>query len=394
MNNSGLIKSSAPLNTGKLINAYYLEVEYLLERIEGASSHYQTLGIERSAASEDVIQAYQKSVSVLHPSYHKVRAAVPDDMLVRIDGAFNKVSQAFSVLTNSKQRRQYDVESRMPKSYSTVPLVLPPTLQPDDPPAESVKRDVDENRRRTVDDALHIKVSPEVRPVFTKDKASAQEETVERRRCERFKLTVPALIAGYESSGEKWQEVTKTIDVSRIGVALRMRKRIKHGLVVHITLPLPTKLRSHGFSEAGYNMYAIVRRVEPLSDGLRVVGLEFIGPNPPGDYLHKPWATYRTQKWNGPERRREKRETLSEPVSIEYLDEAMQSIGHETGMTEDVSPGGARICVKSPPPEFDYVRVSCPNRNFIGIALLRNHWNGTDGSERICLQFTDGKWPM
>jgi len=393
MNNSGLIKSSAPLNTGKLINAYYLEVEYLLERIEGASNHYQTLGIERSASNEDVIQAYQKSVSVLHPGYHKVRAAVPDDMLVRIDGAFNKVSQSFSVLTNSKHRRQYDVESRVPKSYSTVPLELPPMLQPKNGSADSVKQEVGENRG-VVEDALHIKVAQELRPVFTKDRASADEEVVERRRCERFKLTVPALIAGYESSGGKWQEVTKTIDVSRIGVALRMRRRVKHGLVVHVTLPLPTKLRSHGFSEAGYNMYAIVRRIEPLTDGLRVVGLEFIGASPPGDYLHKPWATFRTQKWNGPDRRREKRETVSEPVSVEFLDEAMQIIGRESGMTEDVSAGGVRICVKSAPADFDYVRVTSPGRSFNGMAILRNQWSGTDGSERLCLQFTDKKWPM
>jgi hypothetical protein len=145
---------------------------------------------------------------------------------------------------------------------------------------------------------FRLKFSPELRPVFTK---APVKQNVERRRCERFKLTVPVLIAGYESSGGKWQEVTKTIDVSRIGVAIRMRRRLKHGLVVHITLPLPAKLRSHGFSEAGYNMYAIVRRVEPLIDGMRVVGLEFIGATPPGDYLYKPWATFRTQKmeWTG-----------------------------------------------------------------------------------------------
>jgi hypothetical protein len=58
MNNSGgLIRTSAPQNTGKLISAYYLEIEYLLERIEGANSHYQTLGVERSADSEEVILA-------------------------------------------------------------------------------------------------------------------------------------------------------------------------------------------------------------------------------------------------------------------------------------------------------------------------------------------------
>src|ERR1700687_3672730 len=123
-NSGGLIRSSATLNTGKLISSYYLEIDYLLERIEGATTHYQTLGVERSATNEDVILAYQKSVTVLHPSYHKVRAAVPDEMLVKVDQAFKKVSQAFSVLTNASKRAQYD-EQRNPRTYATLPLDAP-----------------------------------------------------------------------------------------------------------------------------------------------------------------------------------------------------------------------------------------------------------------------------
>ena len=391
-NSGGLIRSSAPLNTGKLISTYYLEIEYLLERIEGANSHYQTLGVERSANSEEVILAYQKAVTVLHPSYHKVRAAVPDEMLVRVDQAFKKVSQAFSVLTDSKKRGQYDGQQRTPRSYSTVPLDLPKLRpQPLTNAPQPKDAEASDNKHVTAE-AVQINVAPEMRPVFTR--ASAHEASDERRRCERFKLTVPVLIAGYDCTGGKWQEVTKTIDVSRIGVALRMRRRVKHGLVVHITLPLPTKLRSHGFSEAGYNMYAIVRRVEPLIDAMRVVGLEFIGANPPPDYLYKPWATFRTQKWNGPNRRREPREERAEAVAVEYLDESMQRISREAGITEDVSPNGARVCVKAAPPEFEFVKVTSPNRNFNSLALVRNQWSGTDGFERLCLQFIDQKWPM
>src|SRR5260370_36543648 len=118
-NSGGLIRSSAPLNTGKLISSYYLEIVYLLERIEGATTHYQTLGVERSAPSEEVILAYQKSVAVLHPPYHKVRATVPDEMLVRVDQAFKKVSQAFSVVTSSSKRAHYD-EQRNPRAYATL----------------------------------------------------------------------------------------------------------------------------------------------------------------------------------------------------------------------------------------------------------------------------------
>jgi hypothetical protein len=393
MNNSGgLIPKSATLNTGKLISAYYLEIEYLLERIEGADTHYQTLGVERSANNEDVILAYQKAVTVLHPSYHKVRAAVPDEMLVRVDQAFEKVSRAFSVLTNSKQRGQYDGQNRTPRSYATVPLDLSKLQQEAQHRAPESKDAGTSDKRHVSAEALEINLSQEMRPVFTR--ASAHESTVERRRCERFKLTVPVLIAGYDHTGGKWQEVTKTIDVSRIGVALRMRRRVKHGLVVHVTLPLPTKLRSHGFSEAGYNMYAIVRRVEPLIDGMRVVGLEFIGGNPPTDYLYKPWATFRTHKWNGLNRRREPREQRTEAVAVEYLDESMQRISREAGVTEDVSLSGARVCAKAAPPEFEFVRVSCPNRGFNSLALVRNQWLGTDGFERLCLQFIDQKWSM
>lgn len=394
INSGGLRRrtGSGPLNTGKLISAHYLEIEYLLERVEAAGTHYQTLGIERSASSDEVINAYQNSVSVLHPSYHKVRSAVPDEMLARVDQAFKRVSQAFSELTDSRKREQYD-QSLNPRARSGG--------HPRKQRKPAVSKAAAETKSKTTNkleepqatsESVEIKGAPEFRPVFTR--TAKQEELEDRRRCERFKMSVPIMIAGYGPEGGKWQEVTKTIDVSRMGVAVRMRKRIKHGLVVHVTLPLPAKLRNHGFSEQGYNMYAIVRRVEPLVDGFRVVGLEFIGAHPPNGYLHTPWATFRTQKWSGPERRREPRENRSEPVAVEYLDESMQPIGREAAVTENVSAGGARVCVKSAPAEFEFARITNPNRGFNSLALVRNRYGATDGHERICLQFIDQKWPM
>lgn len=402
MNNSGLLipRAMNPVNTGKLISAYYLEIEPLLERVERANTHYQTLGLERSATNEQVIQAYHHMVKLLHPSYYKVRAAVPDDMLVRIDRIFAKVSQALFVLTTPHKRIEYDESLRRPARNSgrlilgklKDAVLKDATLKSTIDTANHAEEAEEETVKPAAQQSVEINVNPIQKTIFTK--LASDGKLSNRRRCDRFNLSVPVLLAGYDGAGGKWQEVGKTVDVSRIGVAVKMRKRIRHGAVLHVTLPLPMKLRSHGFSDPGYNMYAIVRRVELARDEIRVVGLEFIGKNPPAGYLYKPWATFRTQKWTGPDRRQEPRECRAEPVVIEYLNESMKSLGRTVALTEDISRGGARICIKSPPPEFDLVKITNVDRTFDSLALVRNHYIEKDGFDRLCLQFVNNKWPV
>jgi hypothetical protein len=398
MRNSGLLTSPGRPKagtTGKLISAYYLEVEYLLERVEGASNHYQALGVERTANHEEAVEAYQQAVSVLHPSYHKVRAALPDEIMVRVDKAFKQVSDAFGVLASPKKRADYDKTLRR-SGQPPIPVVAP---KPHRSGADNLGTESTSDTPGTGNhdggaeaSAIDIKVDNGQQPIYTKmvDKAGVEN----RRRCERFKLTVPALLAGYDPENKRWQEVGKTVDVGRMGVSVRMQRPVRHGSVVHITLPLPTKLRNHGFSDAGYNMYAIVRRVEPLHDGMRLVGLEFLGNHPPAGYLHKPWATFRTQKWTGPNRRREGRVDHIEPVIIEYLDENKQPIRRDSAVTENISPCGARVCTRSTPPEFEFLRITKIDRSFESLTLVRNQYTGKDGFERLCLQLIDQKWPI
>ncbi|MFY9608278.1 MAG: PilZ domain-containing protein [Blastocatellia bacterium] len=402
MRKSGSLSSQGKTNdgtTGKLISAYFLEVEYLLERIEGATNHYQALGIERTANHEETVEAYQQTVSVLHPPYHKVRAALPDEIMVRVDKAFKQVSEAFGFLANQKKRVDYD-KSLKRNARAQVPIGTPGKAL--SPPRHGVDKHQSQSRadasatrrgdRATAVDTIDIRVSSGQDPIFTKitDKAAAEN----RRRCERFKLTVPALVAGYDHENKRWQEVGKTLDVGRMGVAVRIQRRVRNGAIVHITLPLPTKLRNHGFSDPGYNMYAIVRRTEPLEDGLRLVGLEFIGNHPPAGYLDKPWATFRTQKWTGLDRRREVRVDHIEPVFIEYLDENKKPMGDDSAVTENISPGGARVCSRSIPVECEFVRIANKDRSFESLALVRNQYTGKDGFERLCLQFLDHRWPF
>ena len=369
-------------NTGKLISAHYLEIEYILARVDGASTHYQTLGVDRAATNEEIVVAYHETIAVLHPSYHKVRAAVPDEMLTKIDKVFGKVSQAFFILTDRHKRIEYDQSLKRRK---VVPLPLDAQKQKKPRHSGPLKK------ARGASGSLNRRAAAQetqARPAY------AKPAVTNRRRCERFKLSVPALVSGHDREEGRWQQVVKTIDVSRMGVALRLTKRVRTGMVLHVTLPLPMKLRSHGFTEPGYNMYAIVRRVEPVADGSRVVGLEFLGSHPPAGYLHKPYAMFRTQKWDGPDRRREERFEMAESVLIEYLDESENLLAREVAVTENISASGARVLVKSAPHVFESVRVTGANRSFRSIATVCNHYATEDGNDHLCLQFKDCKWPV
>ena len=375
-----------PGSTGKLISAHYLEIGYLLDRIEGAATHYQMLGVERSAGEDQIVQAYHDAVAVLHPAYHKVRAAVPDEMLAKVDGAFNKLSQAFLVLTSPRKRAEYDASLARSKVVP-LPVELNKPKKRTSGSLKRAKAKAEPDRRAS--GPINIK-TPALIPSFTKLAVAPAN----RRRCERFNLSVPVFVKGYDRGGSRWQEVTKTLNVSRMGVALRLQARVRHGTILHVTLPLPTKLRSHGFSEPGYNMYAIVRRIEPAADDARIIGLEFVGAQPPAGYLHKPWATFRTQRWDGPDRRREPRVEHVENVLLEYLDESKETLGREAAVTENVSPNGTRLRVKHAPEYFDAVRVTSGDQRFTSLARLRNRFTDTDGGERLCLQFIEACWPM
>src|SRR6185369_10857619 len=144
-----------------------------------------------------------------------------DEMLARVDKAFNKLSNAFSELTDATKRDAYD-RSLKPRSKTAV---APRKRKPNPARAADTNPlvEVQSRHKSATSDAVEINPAPELRPVFTR--AATAEEMVNRRRCERFKLSVPIMIAGYGADGKKWQEITKTIDVSRMGVGVRMRKR-------------------------------------------------------------------------------------------------------------------------------------------------------------------------
>ena len=117
--------------------------------------------------------------------------------------------------------------------------------------------------------------------------------------------------------------MTETVEVSRTGVRLRLRKQIKPGTVLYLTFPLPSKLRSSWLRRAELQRLRFVRRVEPPRKGVRFVGVEFIGEHPPTGFLDKPWTVFRPKQWGGRDRRRPDRHEQIEHITIDYFDESM-----------------------------------------------------------------------
>jgi DnaJ-domain-containing protein 1 len=82
-------------------------VEELLALARGAT-HYEVLGVTRSASAEDVKRAYYTHARRLHPD--RFRRDADEGMRQRIDAAFARVAQAYEVLSDSALRAAYELK--------------------------------------------------------------------------------------------------------------------------------------------------------------------------------------------------------------------------------------------------------------------------------------------
>lgn len=368
------------------MSAYFLDLEGLLSRVELATTCYQILGVDRADGQEVIRTSFYGALNLLFPSY-VVGKSLPEEISNRIGRAFQKTSQAFAVLACFSKRKEYDA------------ALLSATTKAADQRARAGSRDTQSNLARPAVqshqpaemDQVPLRRIPQRGTVYSESQKRIPDDN--RRRCERFKLSIPARVTGHDRRNGKWNDMAETVDVSRTGVTIRLRRRVTPGTVLYVTLPLPGKLRSHGFAEQSYNVYTLVRRVEPPRQGVRVVGVDFIGEHPPTGFLEKPWAVFRPRQWRGNDRRRPNRKGQIEDVRLDYFDESMNLLSQEEARTENVSRTGLRISGTMAPAEFDLVMISCPRLKFEAMASLRSRYVGKDGFERICVKLVDKEWP-
>ncbi|HEX8291795.1 MAG TPA: DUF4388 domain-containing protein [Pyrinomonadaceae bacterium] len=82
-------------------------VEELFALARGAT-HYEVLGVARSASTDDVKRAYYAHARRLHPD--RFRRDADEETRQRIDAAFARVAQAYDVLRDAALRAAYDLK--------------------------------------------------------------------------------------------------------------------------------------------------------------------------------------------------------------------------------------------------------------------------------------------
>jgi CheY-like chemotaxis protein len=346
------------------------EVEQLLERAERSDTHYEVLGLGPDAGGDEIGSAYCSSVELLQPAREALQrsnteeltsqevVAIKRSMAHRLDQAFGRVVLAFSVLSNSEKRKGYDdyllgkqkTATRSPASDEARPEEL-------EPPGSSNSGPLDSSN--------------------------------DRRNDRRLNLYITAQVIGYASDGSRWEEPAETIDVSRTGLTFRIRRRVRIGTVVQVSLPLPKQLRMHDFDAPSYSVYALVRHAQASRKGARTVGVDLLGNEPPAGFLDRPWATFRDKDWDGADRRRKPREAKQEVIWVEYFDDAMRSLRREAARTDNVSHGGMRVRVKSAPADLEYARITYTDGKPERIAVVCDRFVGKDSFERLCMRFLE-----
>lgn len=384
----------APLEFGHdRMEAHLIDLESVLSRIDSGRTYYQILGVDRTDSPDEVKASYQQLLDVIFPS-PEIADSLSSELASRIDRAYAKASQAFGVLASFTKRKEYDGAL-----LSTTPK--PATHAPRRPQAAIATETANSTRPGSANqqgpgaapenDARRVGSMPGSGQAYSESSRASSSDN--RRRCGRMKLSIPVRVTGHDHAKGKWHEMTNTINVSRTGARLLLHRRVKPGTVLFLTLPMPTKLRAHGLADQSYNVYALIRTVDPPANGERAVGLEFLGEHPPTGFIEKPWAVYRAKRRGGNERRRHGRVERSETFAIEYLDEKGQPIGKEQARSENIGRRGLRVVGTAAPAEFDLIAIYCARIHFNSLATLRDRYRGKDGLERLCLELIDKEWP-
>ncbi len=237
------------------------------------------------------------------------------------------------------------------------------------------------------------------------------------RRLPRFSLALPVRVESRVSESHAWGEITRLTDVSAFGAGFNLKRPVKRGRLLQMTLPLPRQLRCYDFAEPQYKIWGLVRscvtRENFRTDEHHAVGIAFIGKHPPQSFNDEPTKLFEISHkedgslWNvidAPTRpdesslpkdlRRHTRFSIPTNVIIEKFDADGSVTASEPTVTENISISGTAVFSMLEVEVGEFVRVKSEQYKVSIISIVRGRRIGQDGIPRLHVEFVDRFFPL
>lgn len=208
-----------------------------------------------------------------------------------------------------------------------------------------------------------------------------------------MELSLPTRVQAQGPEGP-WEEMTAAGDISFGGLSFVLKHNVQVGHVLRLDVPLPKTFRQYSLSEPSYHVYALVRDVIPMKNGVRV-GAMFLGRTPPKGYAENPGGVYLlpTDPKPPPKDRRQHRRF---EIFLNFrLRRAAggEDRSEEQTVAENVGKGGARILTSLSLAKGEVVIVEELGGSFSTRAEIKNVYIGKDNIPRLNLHFLDTPMP-
>lgn len=239
----------------------------------------------------------------------------------------------------------------------------------------------------------------------------------ENRRIHRISLSLPIRVEVQVDRSIAWNEITRLSDISQFGAGFILKRPVKRGRLLQMTMPLPRQLRNFDFLEPQYKVWGLVRRCVPINeragDEKYALGVAFIGKRPPEGFMENPAKlydiTHREEEglWSITEaaaapdeshlpriEQRQSRFSIPLALLVEVIDANGVTVASENTVTENLSLSGASIFSTLDLEVGSFLRLTSEQYNTTLIAVVRNKRRGTDCIPRLHVEFIDRFFPL
>jgi hypothetical protein len=239
------------------------------------------------------------------------------------------------------------------------------------------------------------------------------------RRPKREASSLPVRVECHESEDHRWEDVTQLLDVSPFGSRLQIKHPTEPGRLLHLTVPMPRRLRCFDHEEEQYRIWSLVRHVKALPAADEElphfqIGVAFIGKDRPPTHEIDPAQRYGiapgltgSDFWSlrkGPDsdsphldsrdRRTEERYDIADHVILEVYDAEGRVFDKDEAQTENISRHGMAVITNLDIVRGRYIRVRSAQYKIAIIAAVRRLVPvGAKNKNRLHLEFVDQQWP-